>query len=138
MSRRLAREAVFKALFQVDVGEVAPGKAFKYSLEDLYLEDEEVSFAEELFQGAIRESEKLNEIISANLVRWTLERIASVDRCLLRMALYEILHMPDIPPAVTINEALELSKKYGDAESSAFINGILDRVVQEQIEISEK
>lgn len=138
MSRRLAREAVFKALFQVDVGEVAPGKAFKYALEDLYLEDEEVSFAEELFQGAIRESEKLNDVISANLVRWTLERIASVDRSLLRMALYEILHMPDIPHAVTINEALELSKKYGDAESSAFINGVLDRVVQGQnIQISE-
>ncbi len=128
MSRRLAREAVFKALFQVDVGGIEPGKALKYAIEGLSLTEEELFFAQELFAGTIRETAELDRIISAHLVRWTLDRIAAVDRCLLRMALFEILHKPDIPPIVAINEALDLSKKYSDFDSTAFINGILDKV----------
>ena len=138
MSRRLAREAVFKALFQVDVGDIYPGKALKYALEELQLKKEEISFVEELFEGAIKEIENLNRLITDNLVRWTLERIASVDRCILRMALYEILHMPNIPPAVSINEAVELGKEYGDVDSSSFINGVLDGVVKEKEQKQEK
>ena len=138
MSRRLAREAVFKALFQVDVGDIYPGKALKYALEELQLNKEEISFVEELFEGTIKELENLNRLIADNLVRWILERIASVDRCILRMALYEILHMHDIPTAVSINEAVELGKKYGDVESSSFINGILDGVVKEQEQEQEQ
>ncbi len=137
MSRRLSREVVFKALFQVDVGNIKPGRALSYSLQGAFLTEEEVSFTEKLFLGVIQKTEELNHIISDYLVKWKLDRLASVDRCLLRMALFEILHMPEIPTAVTINEALELSKKYGDADSTAFINGILDRVVHNQIQSAE-
>ncbi len=138
MSRRLSRESVFKALFQVDVGNIEPGRALSYSLQGVFLTEEEVSFTEKLFQGVIQKSEELNYIISNYLVKWKLDRIASVDRCLLRMALFEILHMPEIPTAVTINEALELSKKYGDADSTSFINGILDRAVHDQVQSPER
>ena len=128
MSRRLAREAAFKALFQVDVGNIEPGKALKYSLEDLTLTSEEVTFAGELFRGAINVMDELNSTIKEHLVRWELDRIAAVDRCLLRLAIYEILHRPDIPPAVTINEALELGKKFSEPDSVSFINGVLDKI----------
>lgn len=128
MSRRLAREGVFKALFQVDVGGIEPGKALSYALHDLKLTEEEVEFAGELFRNIINISSEIDSIIEKKLVNWELKRIASVDRCLLRMAAYEILYMPEIPSAVTINEAIELGKKYSEPDSVSFINGLLDKI----------
>ncbi len=128
MSRRLTREAIFKALFQVEVGGIKPGKALQYSLEGLFLTPEETELASEIFAGVIREQDFLDEKIKPYLVGWELERLASVDRCLLRMALYEIMYRDDIPHVVSINEALELAKKYSVPESVSFINGILDNI----------
>ncbi len=128
MSRRLTREVVFKALFQVEVGGVEPGKALQYSLEGVLLSPEEVELATELAGGVIRCQESLERLIVPNLVGWEFKRLAAVDRCLLRMALYEIVYREDIPPAVSINEALELAKKYSNPESVSFINGILDKI----------
>jgi len=128
LSRRLTREAIFKALFQVEVGGIKPGKALQYSLEGLFLTPEETELASEIFAGVIREQDFLDEKIKPYLVGWELERLASVDRCLLRMALYEILYRDDIPHVVSINEALELAKKYSVPESVSFINGILDNI----------
>ncbi len=128
MSRRLTREAVFKALFQVDVGHIDPGKALQYSLEDLFLTPEERDLASRLFSGIIKHQKELDETITPYLVGWELHRLVAVDRCLLRMALYEILYEEDIPPIVSINEALELAKKYSSSEAVAFINGVLDRI----------
>lgn len=129
MSRRLAREGVFKALFQIDVGDIEPGRALSYALQDLTLTEEEIDFAGELFRNIIQISSEIDSIIEEKLVKWELKRIASVDRCLLRMAVYELLYMPEIPPAVTINEALELGKKYSEPDSVSFINGLLDKLI---------
>ncbi len=134
MSRRLVREGVFKALFQVDVGGIEPGSALRYALQDLILTEEEVDFAGDFFRNIILISNEIDSIIEKNLVNWELKRIASVDRCLLRMAAYELLYMPEIPPAVSINEALELGKKYSDPESVSFINGLLDKLTQQSRE----
>ncbi len=128
MSRRLTREAVFKALFQVEVGGIKPGKALQYSLEGLFLSPEEIETANELFSGVIREQENLDKQITPYLVGWELHRLAAVDRCLLRLALYEIVYREDIPHVVSINEALELAKKYSSPDSVSFINGILDNI----------
>jgi transcription antitermination protein NusB len=95
---------------------------------------EERQFIEDLLQGALENKEEIDAVIVNHLVNWELHRISAVDRNLLRLALFEILHRPDIPAAVSINEALDLAKKYGSTgEAVAFINGLLDRVVGEAL-----
>lgn len=135
MSRRLAREVVFRALFQVDVGGCRARQAIRRALEDFEFSAEEETFIEDLVSGTIANQEHLDELIGRHLVNWELGRLSAVDRNLLRLALYEILHRPDIPHAVSINEALELAKRYGSSgEAVGFINGILDRSVGEALE----
>jgi len=132
LSRRLAREAAFIALFQVDIGKCRVQQALRRSLEDYRLDAEEILFVEELVNNTVKNREQLDEIIKKHLVKWELERLSATDRNLLRLALYEILYRPDIPPAVSINEALELAKKYGSTgEAVGFVNGVLDRAVGE-------
>ncbi len=134
MSRRLARDVAFRALFQVDVGNAHPRPALNYAAEGYSFTPEQMQFINELVYGTLEHKQAIDEIIEKHLVNWELKRISAVDRNLLRLALFEILHRPDIPVAVSINEALELATKYGStAESVAFINGLLDRVVGEAL-----
>ena len=81
--------------------------------------------------------ETIDILISKNAENWTIERIANVDRNILRSAIYEILHRPEIPVKVTINEAIELAKKYSSAESYQFVNGILDKIATSRTKIKE-
>ncbi len=136
MSRRLAREAAFKALFQVDIGKCRVEQALKRSLEDFKkFSEDEAGFVEDLVKSTVKNLDSLDRIIKKHLVKWELERLSAVDRNLLRIALYEIIYRPDIPPAVSINEALELAKKYGSTgEAVGFINGVLDRAAGEAFE----
>lgn len=135
MSRRLSREVVFKALFQIDIGKCRVELALRRSLEDLNFSNDEKQFIEDLVSGTVEKIDYIDNLIRTNLVKWELERLSAVDRNLLRMAIYEILYRKDIPHAVSINEALELAKKYGGtAEAVGFINGILDRVAGESFD----
>lgn len=135
MSRRLAREVAFKALFQIDIGKCRAEHALRHSLEGFVISDEEEKFLRELVVGAADNQALLDQLIKKHLVNWEIDRISAVDRNLLRLALYEIIFRPDIPPAVSINEALELAKKYGSTgEAVGFINGVLDRAVGEALE----
>jgi transcription antitermination protein NusB len=134
LSRRLSREVAFRALFQVDVGKCGRLLALRHSLAGFDLDPAEEQFVRELVEGVLEHQPELDELIRRHLVKWELHRIPAVDRNLLRLALYEILHRPDIPNAVAINEALELAKKYGSSgEAVGFINGVLDRVVGEAL-----
>ena len=90
------------------------------------------AFARERVVGTHRMREEGDRLLRGVARNWDLERMAVVDRNILRMALYEMLHCADIPPKVAINEAIELGKKFSTANSGGFINGILDRVRQEQ------
>jgi len=87
-------------------------------------------FAEELVKGAIDKIEELDGAIETAAEHWKLERMAVVDRNILRVAVYEILYRNDIPSAVTINEALEIAKKYSSSASAPFINGLLDKIAR--------
>ena len=128
MSRRSARETAFRTLFQVDVGKCDPTRAIRYALAGSNLREEETTFIDALVHGTLREQETIDRLIRQFLVGWELERLPAVDRNLLRLAIFEIRFRSDIPTAVSINEALELAKKYGSSdESVAFINGVLDR-----------
>jgi len=132
LSRRLAREVAFTALFQVDVGRCRTKNALMRSMEGYNFNSEEEQFITDLLTNTVEHQDYLDEIIKKYLVKWELERLSAVDRNLLRLALYEILYRADIPHAVSINEALELAKKYGSTgEAVGFINGVLDRAVGE-------
>jgi N utilization substance protein B len=85
-------------------------------------------FAEELIQGAISEIESLDAVIRERAKNWEFKRIAKVDLAILRLAIYEMLYRNDIPPIVSINEAIDLSKNYSGADSRRFVNGILDQL----------
>lgn len=135
MSRRLAREVAFRALFQVDIGKCSSQSARARAREGYHFSSDEELFIDELVKGTIEKKPVLDELISKHLVKWKLERLSAVDRNLLRLALYEIFYRPDIPHAVSINEALELAKKYGSTgEAVGFINGVLDRSLGEALE----
>jgi transcription antitermination protein NusB len=95
-------------------------------------------FTEHLVRGVALHREELDERLRSASDHWRLERMPAVDRNILRMALFEMLHCPDVPPKVTINEAIDIGKRYGSEESGAFINGILDRLLSDMAKHTAK
>jgi len=135
LSRRLARDTAFRALFQIDLGKCDPELALRHALEGVSLSAEEEQFVRELVLGAREKLAEIDALIRKRLINWDLSRVSAVERNLLRLALYEMLYRPEIPVAVSINEALELAKKYGTSEdAAAFINGVLDGATVKRFE----
>jgi N utilization substance protein B len=133
MSRRTAREAALQTLYQIDLGLVSPGEAFNYALEATPLDDKDRQFALAIIEQAVKDWSISDDLIAAAAVDWKLERLARVDRSLLKMAIAELMRRADdTPPGVIINEAIEISKRYSSEESSKFINGILGQLVRQQ------
>jgi len=131
MKRRKAREHALQILFQLDVRREKPSAAvLKHFWNEYDVDDEIRAFAEEIVKGAYKHLPKINDLIHQCAKNWSLDRMAVVDRNVLRMAIYEILYRVDIPTSVTINEAIEIAKKFGTDESGAFVNGILDKVAR--------
>ena len=126
MKRRTARERAMQALYQMDItGELEP----KVAVENTLDEGEETNeFLESLVVGFVENKEAIDEAIRQNLKKWKLERISIVDRSILRVAVYEMKYMEEIPHNVTINEAIEIAKTFGDEESRRFINGVLSYI----------
>lgn len=128
MSRRKARELAFKVLFQVDQVAADPHQAYQYLQQEEPLADKDSAFAWQLIQGTIEKMDAIDAIIAGYSKDWTVERMSSVDRNLLRIASYEILCGEEAQPVVAIDEALEIAKKYSEPASVGFINAILDKV----------
>jgi len=133
--RRLARELTLQFLYQTDALKgFNPENNIKQNLELFWsvksnVDDMEIkNFMEVLSQGVVENVQGIDDIISKYSTHWKLPRMPSIDRNILRMAIYEIVYLSDIPAPVTINEAIEIAKKFGSDESGGFINGILDRV----------
>lgn len=140
MRRRKAREYILQFLYGVDLlAELSDSTGGKF-LEGLGAfwaeakeDDGEVRrYAEEVIRGTIEHVREIDDILQEAAEHWRLGRMAAVDRNILRSAAYELLYRPDIPEAVTINEALEIAKKFSTVESASFINGILDRIARER------
>ncbi|AKO94092.1 transcription antitermination factor NusB [Priestia filamentosa] len=124
MKRRTAREKALQALFQCEIGQSSPEEAI-----DNVVEEEAVdAFLRQLVLGVSENKEEIDSLISANLEKWTLDRLANVDRIILRLAVYEMKYEEDIPQNVSINEAIELAKTFGDDQSGRFINGVLSKI----------
>jgi transcription antitermination protein NusB len=131
MKRRKAREHALQILFLLDIRNEKPSAAvLKHFWHEYDVDDEVKSFAEEIVKGTYKHLPKINDLIHQCAKNWSLERMAVVDRNVIRMAIYEILYRMDIPTSVTINEAIEIAKKFGTEESGAFVNGILDKVAR--------
>lgn len=132
MRRRRAREYALQILFQIDFKSREVGSN---DFEDFWLnknETEDVKkFTEEIVKGTVKSLDEIDSRIEKVTENWVLKRMAAVDRNILRFAAYEILYRKDIPSAVTINEAIEIAKKFSSSESAPFINGILDRLAEE-------
>lgn len=131
MKRRKAREYVLQFLFQSDFGDKSGiSRGLKQFWADKEKDDEVKKFATELIKGTLSGLDEIDAVINKAAEHWVLDRMAAVDRNILRFAVYELLHRKDIPAPVTINEAIEIAKKYSTAESAAFINGILDKIAK--------
>lgn len=129
-SRREARERVMQALYAFEQGGGSEDHIITHIIRPGLEGDEgSLEFAESLFRRAIDAEEEANDIIRIYAENWEFSRIALVDRLLLRMAICEMVSFPDIPPKVSINESIEIAKKYSTENSGKFINGILDAVL---------
>jgi len=123
-------------LFQIDMAGGAPAEVYPHFWKEHEAEDAVKSFAQGLVDGVMKEREALDRIIAGSVDNWRIERMAVVDRNILRVAVYELAWLPDTPSVVVLDEAIEVGKKYGSEQSGSFINGILD-AVRKRIERGE-
>ncbi len=138
MKRRKAREYALQFLYALDfiqISEDIKSNDIREKLNTFWHEAQEmdseiIKFAENIVLGTLDNCQKIDSIIQLAAENWTMLRMAAIDRNILRFAAYEILFKKDIPPAVTINEALEIAKAYSTIESASFINGILDKIAK--------
>lgn len=130
--RRQAREFAVQMLYQGEAGGVSLEASIAALWESQGLPAPDIRvFAEELARGAERHREGIDERIRTASEHWDPARMAALDRTILRLAIFELLHRDDIPPKVSINEYIEIAKKYSTEDSGAFVNGILDRIWRE-------
>lgn len=137
--RRLARETALQAVYAQELS----GDGIKVVETNIIDNSEELSeelkpFARQIFQATTLHKKELDQYIKAKSENWDFERIAVIDRLIIRMAICEFLYFDDIPPKVSISEAIEIAKKYSTDDSSAFVNGILDAVLHLITEQTEK
>ncbi len=127
-TRRRAREIALQVLYQLDLDPGDPQKVMALHWENFRHAEDVREFCARLVEGVLQNNGEIDRLIEENSENWTLKRMAVVDRNILRLAAFELRYCPDIPFKVTLNEAVELAKKFGADESGAFINGILDRI----------
>ena len=126
--RTKSREYALQVLYQLDIrhGEIA---GILQEFWEAHQPTSEVkAFAQQLAEGTMAHVQEIDQLIGAHANNWDMKRMAVVDRNILRLGVFELLYVPDVPPTVCINEAIELAKRFGDAESAKFINGILDAI----------
>jgi N utilization substance protein B len=124
--RRKAREVALQVLYELDVLKVDVNEALDLFWENFDAPEEARLFSCLLIEGTWQNIEEIDSLISSCSENWSIARMSKVDRSILRMAVFELLYCRDIPPKVTLNEAIDLGKVYGSENSGSFINGILD------------
>ncbi len=137
-NRHRAREHVLKALYALELGEQSSEEICSTLIESGRVDEVTLDFAKDLFGKVAQYIPKLDVYISRLATNWDIERLAVVDKNILRMAICEIEHLPDVPIKVAINEAIELAKKYSTLESASFVNGVLDKVMKDKAEAIKK
>jgi N utilization substance protein B len=131
MTRRSrAREVALQLLFQRDLNKRIDRAALERFVRDRLRDETLMPFCLGLYDGVITHQADIDRRLSEAAENWRLVRMAAVDRNVLRLGAYELLHTPDTPPNVALDEAIELARRYGSADSPAFVNGVLDRLRQ--------
>jgi N utilization substance protein B len=136
-SRHHARERALQILFQYDI-HGRPGLWLEVFWTENEATDEVKDFAERLVAGVLEKKKELDVLIGKYATNWKVSRMPIVDRNILRAGVYELLWMDDVPAKVTVNEAIELAKSFGDDEASKFVNGILDQVLGKELTLAAK
>ncbi len=135
MSRKKARDNAFKCIYQF---EFTDKPDIDNILEDCYMEndniEDEKEYIEKVVRGVYSNLEQIDKDILSKLKNWTITRIAKIDLAILRLAIYEIMFINEIPVKVTANEAVELAKTYGNTGSKSFVNGVIAKVIEERQE----
>ncbi len=131
--RRKAREQALQVLYEMEISKINASEALRLYWEDLANKPANKEFTELIVRGVEANREVIDGIIRCVSENWQLNRMVKVDLNILRMAIFELLYCNDIPSKVSINEAIDLGKKFGTDDSAAFINGILDRVLKDYI-----
>lgn len=130
--RHLARISAFQCIYQLDMGDTTPTAALEHIIEENQLNLKQQQFCRELFEGWRDKRAEIDQLIGGNISGWKLERLQSVDRNILRLAVFELIFDSSTPPKVVINEAIEIAKEYGDDNSPKFINSVLDKIKKER------
>lgn len=130
MGRKKARDNAFKCLYQLGFDfDLNLDSVLEHSYEENISTDEEKEYIAELLKGVITNIDAIDEEILNNLKDWSIDRIAKIDLAILRLAIYEIKYIENIPVKVSVNEAVELAKMYGNDTSANFVNGLLAKVI---------
>ena len=129
-ARHLAREAALQTLYLCEIGRTNPADALEayFAEHGAELDDEARAFTHELVVGTVADQAAIDRLIGEHARNWRLERIAVIDRLVLRLAIGELRHRPDTPAAVVIDEALELARTFSGDDAVKFVNGVLDAV----------
>jgi transcription antitermination protein NusB len=135
--RHKGRELAMQVLFQWDIHQGQTDWLQEF-WKQYPVNSETRAFADRLITGVMTHAAELDALIGRYAEHWTVARMAFIDRGILRMAVYELLNLSDIPPRVTLNEAIDIAKRFGDDQSGAFVNGILDRILKEEPQLRSK
>jgi N utilization substance protein B len=130
-ARTSGRQAALQMLFGVELSGADADAAIRAFWREFEADPEGREYADQLVRGVLASTERVDALIRASSTNWRLERMTRVDRNLLRLAAWELLERPDVPRAVILDEAVELAKRFGGEDSSAFVNGVLDHIAEE-------
>ncbi|MFA6583456.1 MAG: transcription antitermination factor NusB [Elusimicrobiaceae bacterium] len=130
--RRLAREYCLQALYLADTGKMTKDEALSVLADSFVMDKATEQFAVSLLSGTLDNKDKLDDTIQTYATNWKITRMSAVDRCILRLASFEIIFVTDTPVPAVIDEAIELAKKFSTENSGSFINGLLDRMKTER------
>ena len=136
-SRHLSRERALQILFQYDI-HGKPGVWLDEFWKEYKANEDVRTFAEKLVAGVLQHKKDLDGLIGRYSTNWKVSRMQIVDRNILRLGAYELLWLEDVPAKVTVNEAIELAKDFGDEEAAKFVNGILDKVLATEARLEGK
>ena len=142
MSRKLAREDAFKLIFEMELTAASPQDCINYLAESAENDNEmwaqksitgnNLEYITQIVNTVADKKDEIDETISLKLKKWTIDRISKVNLSVLRLAVSEILYFDSVPDKVCANEAVELAKKYGGAESAGFINGVIGAILKDK------
>ena len=138
MGRRKSREFAIQILYQIEINKSDAEHALQTFRENYHHPDDIKEFTSHLVKGTSEHKGQIDKVITKTAKNWSFSRITPVDRSILREAIFEMFYCPDIPYKVTINEAIELGKKFSSEKSGAFINGVLDNVLDQHSDIKKQ